>query len=1087
MPQDKILIRGAREHNLKNIDVTIPRDKLVVITGLSGSGKSSLAFDTIFAEGQRRYIESLSAYARQFLDKMEKPDVDHIDGLSPAISIDQKGATHNPRSTVGTVTEIYDYLRLLYARIGHPHCPKCGREVSRQTVQQIVDAVLNLPGGSRIMLLAPLVQGRKGEYKSIFEEMRRSGYVRVRVDGKIYDLSEEIELDKQKKHTIEVVVDRLVIRKGQRPSAGVQLIAPESSRQQEGHNELSPYKQVAERPALYDVNAERDASQSVDGARAEQVQTASPLPSPLHGEGAEGKAIDPSLRQRVTDSLETTLKLGGGVVLVSIVDGEEILFSENFACVYDGISLPEIAPRTFSFNSPHGACPTCTGLGTLQVIDPELVVTHPELSLAEGAIVPWSKVVNGSQWHALILEALARKYNFSLNTPWRYLTEEQRQKVLYGTSEPLAIRYTPQHGHTRTYTVNFEGVIPSLDRRYRQTDSESIREEIESYMSARICPDCRGARLKPEALGVTVGGRNIVQVTRLSIVLAQRFFQELEDSASQFVSQAAINLVPTGNGKSKKKNGNGDPVAPDPLTPIDPHGSLVEVTLTERERYIARQVLKEIRARLQFLVDVGLDYLTLDRAAATLAGGEAQRIRLATQIGSGLMGVLYILDEPSIGLHQRDNARLIKTLTHLRDIGNTLLVVEHDEDTMRAADHIIDIGPGAGEHGGQVVAEGTYKDIIANTNSITGDYLARRKSIPLPKQRREGNGRSLRIIGARENNLKNVSVDIPLGKFVVITGVSGSGKSTLISDILYRKLAHAMYRAHDKPGAHDDIEGIEFLDKVIDIDQSPIGRTPRSNPATYTNAFTGIRELFAQVPEARIRGYQPGRFSFNVKGGRCEACKGEGIVKIEMNFLPDVYVPCEVCKGKRYNREALEIHYKGKNIADVLDMTVEEATSFFANVPSVYNKMKTLNDVGLGYMRLGQPATTLSGGEAQRVKLATELARRATGRTMYILDEPTTGLHFADVERLLHVLQRLVDAGNSIVVIEHNMEVIKCADWIIDLGPEGGEGGGEVIAQGTPEDVAENEQSYTGYFLKRMFTEEAAFANARQSSEIVAG
>jgi excinuclease ABC subunit A len=1086
MPQDKILIRGAREHNLKNIDVTIPRDKLVVITGLSGSGKSSLAFDTIFAEGQRRYVESLSAYARQFLDKMEKPDVDHIDGLSPAISIDQKGATHNPRSTVGTVTEIYDYLRLLYARIGHPHCPKCGREVSRQTVQQIVDAVLNLPDGSRIMLLAPLIQGRKGEYKSIFEEMRRSGYVRVRVDGKIYDLSEEIELDKQKKHTIEVVVDRLVIRKGQRPSAsvGAQFIAPESSRHQEERNSLRPYKQVAERPALYDVNAERDAPQSVvDGATAEQLD----LPSPRSGEGAEGEAIDPSLRQRVTDSLETTLKLGGGVVLVSIVDGEEILFSENFACVYDGISLPEIAPRTFSFNSPHGACPTCTGLGTLQVIDPELVVTHPELSLAEGAIVPWSKVINGSQWHASILEAMAHKYNFSLYTPWRHLTEEQRQKVLYGTPEPLAIRYTPQHGHTRTYTVNFEGVIPSLDRRYRQTDSESIREEIEGYMSARICPDCRGARLKPEALGVTVGGRNIVQVTRLSIVLAQRFFQELEDSASQFVSQGAINLAPTGNGKGKKKNGNGDPVAPDPLIPIDPHGPLVEVTLTERERYIARQVLKEIRARLQFLVDVGLDYLTLDRAAATLAGGEAQRIRLATQIGSGLMGVLYILDEPSIGLHQRDNARLIKTLTHLRDIGNTLLVVEHDEDTMRAADHIIDIGPGAGEHGGQVVAEGTYKDIIANTNSITGDYLARRKSIPLPKQRREGNGRSLRIIGARENNLKNVSVDIPLGKFVVITGVSGSGKSTLISDILYRKLAHAMYRAHDKPGAHDAIEGIEFLDKVIDIDQSPIGRTPRSNPATYTNAFTGIRELFAQVPEARIRGYQPGRFSFNVKGGRCEACKGEGIVKIEMNFLPDVYVPCEVCKGKRYNREALEIHYKGKNIADVLDMTVEEATGFFANVPSIYNKMKTLNDVGLGYMRLGQPATTLSGGEAQRVKLSTELARRATGRTMYILDEPTTGLHFADVERLLHVLQRLVDAGNSIVVIEHNMEVIKCADWIIDLGPEGGEAGGEVIAQGTPEYVAENEQSYTGHFLKRMFTEEAAFANARQPSGIVAG
>ena len=1066
MPQDKIIIRGAREHNLKNIDVTIPRDKLVVITGLSGSGKSSLAFDTIFAEGQRRYVESLSAYARQFLDKMEKPDVDHIDGLSPAISIDQKGTTHNPRSTVGTVTEIYDYLRLLYARTGHPHCPRCGREVSQQTVQQIVDAVLNFPEGSRIMLLAPLVAGRKGEYKNIFEEMRRSGYVRVRVDGKIHDLSDEIELDKQKKHTIEVVVDRLVIRRGQRPSTPVGGTL--QSYEQQGRDSL---RQVAERPALYDVNAQRDAQPGEDGAMAEQLE-------------ARQDEIDPSLRQRVADSLETTLKLGGGVVLVSIADGEEILFSENLACVYCGISLPEIAPRTFSFNSPHGACPTCTGLGTLQVLDPELVVTHPELSLTEGAITPWSKVVNGSQWHASILEALAQKYNFSLHTPWRNLTEDQRQKVLYGTPEPLTIRYTPQHGHTRAYTINFEGVIPNLDRRYKQTDSESIREEIESYMSARICPDCRGARLKPEALAVTVGGRNIVQVTRLSIVLAQRFFQELEADTLALPGQGSIRSV---NGNGKKKNGSGEPVAPDPLVPIDPRGPLVEVTLTGRESFIARQVLKEIRARLQFLVDVGLDYLTIDRAAASLSGGEAQRIRLATQIGSGLMGVLYILDEPSIGLHQRDNARLIKTLVHLRDLGNTLLVVEHDEDTMRAADHIIDIGPGAGEHGGQVVAEGTYEDIMANTNSLTGNYLARRKRIPLPAQRREGNGKSLLIKGARENNLKNIAVEVPLGKFVVVTGVSGSGKSTLITDILYRKLAHTFYRAHDKPGAHDSVEGMEYLDKVIDIDQSPIGRTPRSNPATYTNAFTGIRELFAQVPEARIRGYQPGRFSFNVKGGRCEACKGEGIVKIEMNFLPDVYVPCEVCKGKRYNREALEIHYKGKSIADVLDMTVEEATGFFANVPSIYNKMKTLYDVGLGYMRLGQPATTLSGGEAQRVKLATELSRRATGRTLYILDEPTTGLHFADVERLLEVLQRLVDAGNSIIVIEHNMEVIKCADWIIDLGPEGGDAGGQLIARGTPEDVAENEQSFTGYFLRRMFTEEAAFANTLQSSEIVAG
>jgi excinuclease ABC subunit A len=1098
MPQDKIVIRGAREHNLKNIDVTIPRDQLVVITGLSGSGKSSLAFDTIFAEGQRRYVESLSAYARQFLDKMEKPDVDHIEGLSPAISIDQKGTSHNPRSTVGTVTEIYDYMRLLYARIGHPHCPKCGREVSRQTVQQIVDAVLNLPEGSRIMLLAPLVSGRKGEYKSIFEEMRRSGYVRVRVDGKIHELSEEIELDKQKKHTIEVVVDRLVIRKESRRNE-LRPYREIAGRNELGRDELNRYKEVAERPALYDVNAERESRTGEDTSREEPVEMrreqidssfrrGDPSASPQDDNGARRREEnDSSFRQRVTDSLETTLKLGGGVVLVSIIDSEEILFSENFACVYDGISLPEIAPRTFSFNSPHGACPTCTGLGTQLVIDPEMIVTHPQLSLSDGAIVPWSKVINGSQWHASILEALAHAYNFSLNTPWHNLTEEQRHKVLYGTPEPLSIRYTPQHGRTRTYTVNFEGVITSLDRRYKQTDSEGVREEIESYMSARVCPECHGARLKPEALGVTVGGRNIVQVTRLSIVLAQRFFQELENSTTHYASQAPITVAPMGNGNGKKKNGNDAPGVPDPLTPIDPHGPLVSAPLTERENFIARQVFKEIRSRLQFLVDVGLDYLSLDRAAASLSGGEAQRIRLATQIGSGLMGVLYILDEPSIGLHQRDNARLIRTLDRLRDLGNTLLVVEHDEDTMRAADHIIDIGPGAGEHGGKVVAEGKFEDIVANLNSLTGDYLARRKRIPLPTTRREGNGRSLRIMGARENNLKNVSVDIPLGKFVVITGVSGSGKSSLISDIMYRKLAHTLHRAHDKPGEHDGIEGIEFLDKVIDIDQSPIGRTPRSNPATYTNAFTGIRELFAQVPESRIRGYMPGRFSFNVKGGRCEACKGEGIVKIEMNFLPDVYVPCEVCKGKRYNREALEIHYKGKNISEVLDLTIEEAMGFFANVPSIYNKMKTLHDVGLGYMRLGQPATTLSGGEAQRVKLSTELSRRATGRTMYILDEPTTGLHFADVDRLLQVLQRLVDAGNSIVVIEHNMEVIKCADWIIDLGPEGGDAGGEVIAQGTPEDVAEDERSFTGYFLRRMFTEEAEFVHAHQSSEIVAG
>jgi excinuclease ABC subunit A len=1046
MPQDKIVIRGAREHNLKNIDVTIPRDKL------SGSGKSSLAFDTIFAEGQRRYVESLSAYARQFLDKMEKPDVEHIDGLSPAISIDQKGTTHNPRSTVGTVTEIYDYLRLLYARIGHQHCPQCGREVSQQTVQQIVDAVLSLPEGARILLLAPLVQGRKGEYKNIFEEMRRSGYVRVRVDGNILDLGYDIELDKQKKHTIEVVVDRLVIRKGKKQATdgadGPQL------------------KRVAERPPLYDVNASQ-ASQ--DGAT-------EPEPSLLVQEN-----IDPAFRQRLADSLETTLKLGNGVVLVSVIDGEEILFSEKAACVYCGISLPEIAPRTFSFNSPHGACSTCTGLGTQQEIDPELIVTHPELNIRDGAIAPWSKIVNGSQWHASILEALAQRYNFDIDSPWQDLDKDIQQKILYGTPEPLTIRYTPQHGRERNYTVNFEGVIPNLDRRYKQTESDGIREEIEDYMSARICPDCHGARLKPEALAVTVGGRNIVQATRLSIVLAQRFFGELE------MDKLEVTLPPAqANGNGKKKNGKGSLLG-DPLAKINPNGPLVLSTLSERERFIARQILKEIRARLQFLIDVGLDYLTLDRAAASLSGGEAQRIRLATQIGSGLMGVLYILDEPSIGLHQRDNERLIKTLVRLRNLGNTLLVVEHDEDTMRAADHIIDIGPGAGEHGGKVVAEGTYEEIVANLNSLTGDYLARRKRVEVPAERRPGNGNTLVIKGARENNLKDITVEIPLGKFVAVTGVSGSGKSTLITDILYRKLSHTFFRAHERPGDHDTIEGIEYLDKVIDIDQSPIGRTPRSNPATYTNAFTGIRDIFSQVPEARIRGYMPGRFSFNVKGGRCEACKGEGIVKIEMNFLPDVYVPCEVCNGKRYNREALEIHYKGKSIADVLDMTVEEAVTFFANIPSIYNKMKTLNDVGLSYMRLGQPATTLSGGEAQRVKLATELARRATGRTMYILDEPTTGLHFADVDRLLQVLQRLVDAGNSIVVIEHNLDVIKSADWLIDLGPEGGDNGGYVIAQGTPEEVAENAQSYTGHFLKRLFTEEAEHVDAQQSSQVVAG
>jgi excinuclease ABC subunit A len=1024
MPVDSILVRGAREHNLKNVDVVIPRDKLVVITGLSGSGKSSLAFDTIFAEGQRRYVESLSSYARQFLGQMEKPDVEHIEGLSPAISIDQKSTSHNPRSTVGTVTEIYDYLRLLYARTGHPHCPNCGREVSQQSTEQIVDAITSLPDGTRLMLLAPLVRGRKGEYRQVFEDMRRAGYVRVRVDGEVRDLSEEFELDKYKQHTIEVVIDRLVIR--HRPAeAGAN-----------GHAAASALKLVAERPVAYSPDA----------------QEADP---------------EASQRTRIADSVETTLKLGGGIILVSIVDGEERLYSEHFACVYCGISLEEIQPRSFSFNNPHGACPVCTGLGTQLEIDEDLIVTNPDLSLAEGAILPWSRFASTSQWYSSLLGAVAEKFGFSLDTPWKDLPESAREIVLHGTEETVSFYYRNRQGARRLHSSTFEGVVPNLMRRYKDA-SESGREEIERYMSARPCPACNGRRLKPESLGVTVGGRNIAEVGDLSIVNALRFFQALTDDT---VLELPEETAAPATASKASKNGQGRRTAKGQLRIVERELTLdpTSVTpLTERERIIARQILKEIRSRLGFLVDVGLDYLSLNRSATTLSGGEAQRIRLATQIGSSLMGVLYVLDEPSIGLHQRDNARLIRTLLRLRDLGNTLLVVEHDEDTMHAADHIIDMGPGAGEHGGYVVAEGTLREIAANPASLTGQFLAGKRHIPMPTRRREGNGGSLIVRGARENNLKYVDVAIPLGEFVVVTGVSGSGKSSLINEIVYKRLAQQLNRAHARAGEHDTIEGVEQLDKVIDIDQSPIGRTPRSNPATYTGAFTPIRELFAQVPEARLRGYQPGRFSFNVKGGRCEVCKGEGIITIEMNFLPDVYVTCEACKGKRYNREALEIHYKGKTIADVLDMTVEEALAFFEHVPSVANKLSTLNDVGLGYIRLGQPATTLSGGEAQRIKLATELSRRATGRTMYILDEPTTGLHFADVERLLMVLQRLVESGNTVVVIEHNLDIIKSADWLIDLGPEGGDRGGEIVAEGTPEQVARIPESYTGHFLARI-------------------
>ena len=938
---ESIKIEGARAHNLKNINVEIPRDKLVVVTGLSGSGKSSLAFDTIYAEGQRRYVESLSAYARQFLGQMDKPDVDNIEGLSPAISIDQKTTSHNPRSTVGTVTEVYDYLRLLYARAGRPHCPSCGKPIAQQSVDQMVDAILTQPEGTKLLIMAQLVRGKKGEHRKILDQIRRDGYVRVRIDGELRDLGEEIALEKQKKHTIEIVVDRLVVRAG--------------------------------------------------------------------------------VESRLTDSLETALHAGGGVVYVQMVDGELLMFSENFACVDCGISLPEIAPRMFSFNSPFGACPVCTGLGSHKEFDEELVVPDPTLSVADGVFAPLSK--NPNSYGMRAITALLRAHDYDEHTQWNRMDKKMQKTLLYGSEEYVSFHYTNMFGEEKEYNVPYEGVLPTLARRYRETDSEEMRESYEDYMTETPCTACHGARLKPETLAVTVGGKNIAELTALTIREADAFLAEAEKDFSP------------------------------------------------REAKIAVEILKEIHARLHFLLDVGLDYLTLSRAAGTLSGGEAQRIRLATQIGSGLMGVLYILDEPSIGLHQRDNNRLLATLRHLRDLGNTLIVVEHDEDTMYAADHIIDIGPGAGEHGGEVVAEGTAEEIMANPASITGQYLARKKFIPVPAERRKGNGNVLEIMGAAENNLKNINVKFPLGTLTLVTGVSGSGKSTLVNEILYRGVASRLYRAKGKPGKHKKIKGLEHIDKVINIDQQPIGRTPRSNPATYTGVFDAIRELFSQVSESRIRGYKAGRFSFNVKGGRCEACRGDGILKIEMQFLPDVYVPCEVCKGARYNRETLEVHYKGKTIAEVLDMTIEEAVGFFQNVPRIARKLEVIRDVGLGYIRLGQPATTLSGGEAQRVKLATELSKRSTGKTLYILDEPTTGLHAADIHKLLVILQRLVDGGDTVVVIEHNLDVIKAADYVIDLGPEGGVRGGTIVAQGTPEQIVEVAESYTGKFLKPLLEE----------------
>ncbi|MDW8298608.1 MAG: excinuclease ABC subunit UvrA [Anaerolineae bacterium] len=958
MAQDKIIVRGAREHNLKNITVELPRNKLIVITGISGSGKSSLAFDTIFAEGQRRYVESLSAYARQFVGQMEKPDVDQIEGLSPAISIDQRGVSANPRSTVGTVTEIYDYLRLLYARIGVPHCPTCGAEVKAQSAQQIVEQIEALPDGTRIQVLAPLVKDRKGHHEKVFEEVRKAGFVRVRVDGVVRDVDEEIKLARYEMHTIEVVVDRLVVRRYADPN----------------------------------------------------------------GEEAQ------SARSRLTDSIETALKLGDGIVIVNDVTDpnapRDILFSEKLACVYGHGSFPEIEPRTFSFNSPHGACPQCQGLGMRLEIDPSLIVPNPDLSLQDGAISELAWAVGSESASMTILLTVARENKVPTDKPWRELTEKQRDIILYGTGDRrYTVQYVSSDGLPRQWVIRWEGISHAVQRRYEQTDSDFMRERYQRLMSERPCPACNGARLRPEALAVTVNGLNIHQACQLSMLQLRDWVNALSGTAEQ------------------------------------------PAVLTERERTIAHQVLKEIRERVNFLIDVGLDYLNLGRAAGTLSGGEAQRIRLATQIGSQLTGVLYVLDEPSIGLHQRDNARLIRTLERMRDLGNTLLVVEHDDETMRAADWIVDLGPGAGQHGGQVVAEGTPEQIMAHPESITGAYLSGRRRIPVPNVRRNGNGKVIRIRGARENNLKNIDVDIPLGKFVVITGVSGSGKSSLLIEILYKRLAQILNGSRERAGEHDSIEGMEAIDKVINIDQTPIGRTPRSNPATYTKMFDHIRALFAELPESKVRGYGAGRFSFNVKGGRCENCEGQGQLQIEMQFLPNVFVTCDVCHGARYNRETLQVRYKGKNIAEVLAMTVEEGIQFFENFPNIVRPLQTLEAVGLGYIRIGQPATTLSGGEAQRVKLSRELAKRSTGRTLYVLDEPSVGLHAADVDRLITVLQTLVDQGNTVVVIEHNLDIIKVADWIIDMGPEGGDRGGEIIAVGTPEQIVACERSYTGQFL----------------------